>query len=139
MLHVTEPRAAFEMRNSDHVLEAGDLADDRVGRANHQETIEQIVGIWLIRHGHRDRSPALYAFILVAQAERHAHIPARFFSSVSGISEVVGHIHRALHAHFGHARWLDFRDQAVELFAGIRHPLARYAGPAAEPVDGPRP
>src|SRR5262245_60959767 len=44
VLEVAEPEAAVEVCDPDLVLHALDLADHRVGRADDQEAIEQVVG-----------------------------------------------------------------------------------------------
>src|SRR5262249_17215389 len=67
VLEVAEPEAAVEVRDAHHLLDALDLADHRVGRADDQEAVEQIVGVRLLRRRHGNRAALFDALVLVAE------------------------------------------------------------------------
>src|SRR6185503_14556368 len=97
VLQVAEPERAVEVGDAHHVLHALDLADHRVRRADDQEAVEQVVDVGLLGRRDRDGAALLDALVVVAQAERDAHVPARLLGRLAGVGLVVGHVHRALH------------------------------------------
>src|ERR1700730_17910177 len=53
VLEVAEPEAAVEVADANHLFESLDLTYDGFGGADHQEAIQQVIRVWLIRHRHR--------------------------------------------------------------------------------------
>src|SRR5262249_58769726 len=69
MLEIAEPERAVEVRDPDGGLDALDLPDAGLRRADDQIAIEQVVDARLARSGHRDGAPGLDALVVVAQAQ----------------------------------------------------------------------
>ena len=77
----------------------------------------------------------LDALVLVAQRERHPHVPARLLDRRAGISLAVGHVDGALDTDPERLRGLELADQAIEEPAELGHPLDGHAEAAREHVE----
>src|SRR6266478_1230118 len=135
MLEVAEPEAAIEVRDAHQLLDALDLTDARVRGADDQEAVQQVVDVGLLRRGHGNGAPALHALVVVAQGERHPHVPARFLGGGARVGIAVRDIDRALDPDLEGMRRLDLRHRAVEEPPELRHPLDRHAETAREHVE----
>src|SRR5438270_290943 len=135
VLEIAEPEATVEVRDADHLLDALDLTDHRVRRADDQEAVEQIVDVGLLRRRHRDRAALLDTLVLVAERERYAHVPARLFGRRPRLGLAFGHVDGALDADPKRLRGLELADQAVEEPAELGHALDRHAEAAREHVE----
>src|SRR3989442_1867875 len=135
VLDVAEPEAAVEVRDAHELADAPDLADAGVRRADDEETIEEVVDVGLGRRRHRDRVALLDALVVVAQAERDAHVPARLLGGGPRIGDAVRDVDRALDADLQRVRWRDLGDGLVEEPAELGQALDRDAEPTGEHVE----
>src|SRR6266850_648538 len=135
VLEVAEPERAVEVGDAHHVPHALDLTDHRVRRADDQEAVEQVVDVGLLGRRHRDGAALLHALVVVTQAERHAHVPARLLGGGARVGLVVGHVDRALHAHAERLRRLHLVDAFIEERAELAHALDGHAEAAGEHVE----
>src|SRR5262245_35365856 len=119
LLHITEPEAAVEVGDAYHLSNALDLAYARLGRTDDEEAIEKIVYVGLGLRGYGNGVTILHALVVVAQAQRHSHVPAGMFRGVARIRFALGHIDRALHADERPARRLDLGYDALENLAEL--------------------
>src|SRR5206468_3404201 len=115
--------------------DALDLADAGVRCADDEEAIEEVVDVGLGRRRHRHRVALLDALVVVAQAERDAHVPAGLLGGRPGIGDAVCDVHRALDADLQRVRWRDLGDGLVEEPAELGQALDRDAEPAGEHVE----
>ena len=119
------------------LLHALDLADAGVGRADDEIAVEQVVDVGLGRRRHRDRVAVLHALVVVAQAQRHPHVPARLLGGVARVGLVLRHVDRALHADLERLRRLHLGHDVVEELAGTR--ASRSTGTPKPPVSTLKP
>src|SRR5438445_10349882 len=92
MLEIAEPEATVEVRDADHLLDALDLTDHRVRRADDQEAVEQIVDVGLLRRRHPDRAAVLDTLVLVPERDGYAHVTARPFGRRPRLRLAFGHV-----------------------------------------------
>src|SRR5262249_9102103 len=135
VLDVAEPEAAVEVRDPHQLPDAPDLADAGVRRADDEEAVEEVVDAGLGRRRHRDRVALLDALVVVAQAERDAHVPAGLLGGRPGIGDAVRDVDRALDADLQRMRRRDLGDGLVEEPAELGQALDRDAEATGEHVE----
>src|SRR3989442_12915425 len=77
VLEVAEPERGVEVRYADALLDPLDLPHAGVGGGDDEVAVEQLVDAGLLRCRHRVGAALLDALVVVAQAQRDAHVPAR--------------------------------------------------------------
>ncbi len=132
---IAEPEAAVEVRDAHELPDALDLTDARVRRPDDQEAVQEVVEVGLLRRRHRDGAASLHALVVVAQAERHPHVPAGLLGGGPRVGVAVRHVDGALHADLERALGLDLGHHAVEEPAELRHALDGDAEAAREHVE----
>src|SRR2546425_9213334 len=132
---IAEPEAAVEVRDAHELPDALDLTDARVRRPDDQEAVQEVVEVGLLGRRHRDGAASLHALVVVAQAERHPHVPAGLLGGGPRVGLAVCHIDRSLHADLQRARTSDLGHHAVEEPAELGHALDGDAEAAREHME----
>src|SRR2546428_14044037 len=89
VLEVAEPERAVEVRDADGLLDALDLAHAGVRGADDEVAVEEVVDRGLLGRRHGDGAALLDALVVVAQAQRDAHVPARLLGRRARVGVVV--------------------------------------------------
>src|SRR5262249_16010606 len=123
VLQIAEPEAAVEVRDADHLLDALDLPDAGLRRADDQVALKQVVDGRLLGTGPGNGAPPLPLLVVVTQAQRHAHVPARLLGRRPRVRLAVRYVDGALDPYLQRTRRLGLRDQTIEEAAELAHPL----------------
>src|SRR5262245_25538771 len=135
VLQVAEPEVAVEMRDAHFLLQAPDLADAGVGRPDDEHVLEQLFLGGLLLSRNRNGDAFLHALLLVAQAQRYPHVPARVLNGVTRVGGAVRDVYRSLHADARRLLRLDVCHHLAEQLAVVGELLDRDAEAAGEHVE----
>src|SRR5688572_6637797 len=135
LVEITEAEVAVEIRDAHRLVDALDLADAGLRRADDEVFLDELLErrLGLARHG--DGVAVLHFLVVVAQGERHPHVPARVLGGVARIGLVLRHVARLLHADGRLARVLRLGERFLQHPAELREPGERDAEAAGQHVE----